>query len=168
LRIPGLIVEFAGYIGIYIGALALGFEFEGKGGWLGVSKNTVLPFALSTAGSTVDCPKAVCPENGPDPWDWAEAAQSTRMPSTAKTERNLMELLLRTVMAFLQLARFREVGGKLTCFHPEFDARHGMLGPSAEFCVVGDFPGKQNKLANADIIVHGVSKAFWGTEQGSE
>jgi hypothetical protein len=87
-------VEFAGYIGMYIGALARGFEFEGKGGWFGVSKNTVLPSASSTAGSTVDCPKAVCPENGPDPCDWAEAGESTRTPTIAKAQQDLCKALL--------------------------------------------------------------------------
>jgi hypothetical protein len=58
-------VEVAGYIGIYIGALARGFDTEGNGTLFGVSRKTVLQFASLIAGSTVDCPKAVCPENGP-------------------------------------------------------------------------------------------------------
>jgi hypothetical protein len=66
LRVAGSIVEPTGNIGIYIGALARGFDWEGKGTRFGVSKNTVLPSASLIAGSTVDCPKALCPENGPD------------------------------------------------------------------------------------------------------
>jgi hypothetical protein len=57
--------EVDGYIGMYIGALARGFDTEGNGTLSGVRRKTVFPFASLTAGSTVDCPKALCPENDP-------------------------------------------------------------------------------------------------------
>lgn len=137
-------VEPEGYIGMYIGALARGFEAEGKGGWLGVSKYTVLPLALSTAGSTVDCPKIVWPENGPDPWDWAEPVQSTRMPAIAKAERHLSKLLLRTIVVYLHICEIPRICWFVELLPSGNRRERNAWFPFAEFCVVGDFPGKQD------------------------